>query len=101
MTCALPQLLQCYILFIFVDLMQLSTFMSVWVCLCFELLSFQLLFLLTIVFYLSFSDAGVLEYRCADSKDTLLGSGDGRMAPPAGHSSIEVVPPGHRAGSDE
>lgn len=52
-------------------------------------------------FLLPSPDAGILEHRCSDCKDTLLGSGDGWLASPAGHPSAEVVPPGHRTGSDE
>lgn len=51
--------------------------------------------------FVSSPDARVLEQWCPDSKNTLLGSGDGWLAPPAGHPSAEVVPAGHWAARDE
>lgn len=47
------------------------------------------------------SDAGVLDHGRPVGQDALLGTGHGRMAPPAGHPAAEVVPAGHRAGGDE
>lgn len=66
--------------------------------------TFRILFHLHILlssFLKSSPDAGVLELWCPDSKDTVLGSRNGWLAPPAGHSSTEMVPPGHRTGSNE
>lgn len=47
------------------------------------------------------TDARILELGYSDGQDALLGSGNGRLAPPAGHPSAEVVSVGQRAGRDE
>lgn len=47
------------------------------------------------------SDAGILEHRCPNSKDTLLGPRDGWLAPPAGHTPTEMVPLGYWTGRNE
>lgn len=52
-------------------------------------------------FSFSSLDEGILDRQCRDSKDTLLGSRNGWLAPPAGHSTAEMVPFGHWTGGDE
>lgn len=46
-------------------------------------------------------DAGVLEIRDTDCKDTVLGTGNGRMASSPSHSTAEVVHTGQWSGRDE
>lgn len=53
------------------------------------------------VFIFTSLDAGVLEHGWCDSKDTLLGSGYGRVASSAGYPTAKMVPVGHRTGSNE
>lgn len=46
-------------------------------------------------------DEGILEYGCPDSKDKMLGTRDGWLASPSGYPPAEMVPVGHRTGSNE
>lgn len=46
-------------------------------------------------------DAGVLEHRRRDGKDTLLGSGYGWLASSTGHPTAKMVPIGHWTSSNE
>lgn len=68
----------------------------------FFIVAFHFLYLsLCSVFTFPSPDARVLEHRRLDSKDALLGSGDGWLASPAGHPPAKMVPLGLRTGSDE